>query len=166
MNVGQWHHHRWRRRRTISLGVLGRIRWRSGACGRRFAPFRDIGGSGVDKEMLIRQAESVGRRWFGCGGHFEGESMCRSHQLMRNGAVNQPERPSTPNQRRRPVRATRLDLILRGLVNQRVGGREPSNAVVGAEITWGVAMLWVLSNLTNLGGRIGLSKSAMTGRGH
>ena len=113
-------------------------------------PFRDIGGSGGDKKMLMCQAECVERRWFGCGGHFEGESMCRSHQLMRNGAVNQPERPSTPNQRRRPVRATRLDLILKGLVDQRAGGREPSNEVVGSEITWGVAMVWVLWNLVDL----------------
>ena len=100
--------------------------------------------------MLIRQAESVGRRWFGCGGHFEGESMCRSHQLMRNGAVNQPEWPSTPNQRRRPVQAPHPDTILKGLVDHRAGGREPSNEVVASEITWGVAMLWVLSNLYTL----------------
>ena len=76
--------------------------------------------------------------------------MCRSCQLMRNGAVNQPERPSTPNQRRRPVRATRLDLILKGLFDQRAGGREPSNEVVGSEITWGVVMVWVLWNLVDL----------------
>ena len=77
--------------------------------------------------------------------------MCRSHQLVRNGAVKQPDQSSTPDQRRRPGRGTHLNLILKGLVNQRAGGRQPSHGVAGAEITWGVAMLWVLSNLPTLG---------------
>ena len=72
---------------------------------------------------------------------------------MRNGAEKQPERPSTPNQRRRPVQAPRLDTILKGLVNQRAGGREPSNEVVGAKITWGVTRHHALDlvGLANLG---------------
>ena len=40
-----------------------------------FDPLRGTGGSGIDKKVLMCQAECVGRRWFGCGGHFEGESM-------------------------------------------------------------------------------------------
>ena len=95
---------------------------------------------GSSKKMLMCQAQCVERRWFGCEGHFEGELMCRSHQLIRNGAVNQPERPSTPDKCHRPVQAPCPNTILKGLVNQRAGGREPSNEVFGLKITWGVAM--------------------------
>ena len=77
-------------------------------------------------------------------------SLFRLHLLMRNGAVNKPEGPRTPDQRRRPTQAPCLLLILKGLVDQRAGGREPSNEVVGSEITWGVAMVWILWNLVDL----------------